>query len=98
MAPLDVAAFLLVFARAFVMVLANALIIAILARVLLSWIPTLRLPLGLGELAFGASEPILAPIRRALPFMGGLDLSPFVALVVIQVAEGIVLRLLPYPI
>lgn len=30
-------------------------------------------------------EPVLTPIRRALPSMGGLDLSVLVAIVVIQV-------------
>ena len=38
------------------------------------------------------------PIRRVLPFMGGLDLSPFIALVAIQVIQSILVRLLPYPV
>ena len=28
-----------------------------------------------------ATEPVLGPIRRALPDMGGLDLAPFLAIV-----------------
>jgi len=44
------------------------------------------------------SEPILGPIRRALPLMAGIDFSPFVALFVIQVAESVLLRLLPPPV
>ena len=31
------------------------------------------------------TEPVLAPIRRALPPMGGLDLSPMLLLIVLQV-------------
>ncbi len=89
--------FLLVFAEAFINVLAGALTICILVRVLLSWVPV-RLPLGLADLVFGVSETILGPIRRALPFMGGLDLSPFVAIIAIQVVQGLLLRLLPYPV
>lgn len=95
-----VTCFLLVLAQAFVDALAGALVVAILVRVLLSWVPSVRLPLGIADLVFGVSEAVLGPIRRALPFMGGLDLSPFVAIILIQVAQGIahqLLRLLPYP-
>lgn len=95
-----VTCFLFVFVGAFIDVLAGAIIAAILVRVLLTWVPSIRLPLGIAELVFGVSEAILGPIRRALPFMGGLDLSPFVALILIQVAQGLAHRLLsylPYP-
>ena len=30
------------------------------------------------------TEPVLAPIRRALPPMGGLDLSPMLLLLALQ--------------
>jgi YggT family protein len=36
-------------------------------------------------------EPLLTPLRRVLPHMGGVDLSPIVLLLLIQIAE-IVLR------
>jgi YggT family protein len=91
-----VTCFLYVFTEAFINVLATALTIVIFVRVILSWVP-MRLPLDLGDLVFSISETILGPIRRALPFMGGLDLSPFIALIAIQVLQSILLRLLPYP-
>jgi YggT family protein len=86
---------LLVFIEAFINVLAGALTLAIFVRVILSWIPGVRLPFGLGEFIWSVTEPILGPIRRALPFFGGIDFSPFVALVLIQIVSTIVLRLLP---
>lgn len=89
---------LIVFAEAFISVLGGALTLAIFVRVIQSWIPTLRLPLGLGELAWGVSEPILGPIRRALPAAAGFDFSPLIAIVAIQALQSIVLRLLPVPI
>ena len=93
--------FLLVFAEAFVQTLLTAITVCILIRVLLSWIPV-RLPLGLGDFVFTVSETFLAPIRRILPFMGGLDLSPFVAVLlinyVISPLVGEIFRRLPYPI
>jgi len=86
---------LIVFAEAFINVLAGALTVAIFVRVILSWIPNARLPFGLGEFVWNVSEPILAPIRRALPFFGGIDFSPFIALIVIQIVSGLILRVLP---
>ena len=86
---------LIVFAEAFINVLAGALTLAIFVRVILSWIPNARLPFGLGEFVWNVSEPILAPIRRAMPFFGGIDFSPFIALIVIQIVSGLILRALP---
>ncbi len=90
-------ALLIVFIEAFINVLAQALTLAIFARVLLSWVP-MKLPFGLGEFVLGVTEPILAPIRRALSFMGGIDFSPFVALIAIQAIASILLRILPHPL
>jgi YggT family protein len=92
-----VTCFLIVFAEAFINVFAGAVTVCILVRVLLSWVPV-RLPLGLADLVFSVSETVLGPIRRALPAMGGLDISPLVAIIAIQVVQGILLRLLPYPV
>lgn len=89
---------LIVFAEAFINVLGGAITLAIFVRVIQSWIPTLRLPFGIGELAFGVSEAVLGPIRRALPSTGGIDFSPFLALIAIQALQSILLRLLPPPI
>jgi YggT family protein len=88
----------IVFVEAFINVLAGALTLAIFVRVILSWIPGVRLPWGLGDFVWQVSEPVLGPIRRALPAMGGMDFSPFVALILIQVVENILLRLLPSPV
>ena len=86
---------LIVFIEAFINVLAGALTLAIFVRVILSWIPNARLPFGIGDFVFGVSEPILSPIRRAMPFFGGIDFSPFVALIAIQIVSGLILRALP---
>ena len=86
---------LIIFIESFINVLGWALTLAIFVRVILSWIPNARLPFGLGEFVFAVSEPILGPIRRAMPFFGGVDLSPLVALLLIQVASSVLLRVLP---
>ena len=86
--------FLILFIEAFINVLAQALTVAIFARVLLSWMPA-KLPWGLGEFEYNVSEPILPPIRRAMPFAAGMDFSPVIALIAIQVVASILLRILP---
>jgi YggT family protein len=86
---------LIVFVEAFINVLAGALTLAIFVRVILSWIPNARLPFGLGDFVFGVSEPVLSPIRRAMPFFGGIDFSPFIALIAIQLVSSLILRVLP---
>jgi YggT family protein len=78
----------------FIDAVANALTLAILVRVILSWFPSARLPFGIGEFAWSVSEPILAPIRRALPIAGGLDFSPVIVLIAIRIVEPILLQLI----
>jgi YggT family protein len=36
------------------------------------------------------TEPVLAPIRNVLPPIGGLDFSPLVLLIALQVLKGFV--------
>jgi len=38
------------------------------------------------------TEPLLAPIRRNLPTMGGLDFSPMVALLILWAVELLLQR------
>ncbi len=39
------------------------------------------------------TEPVLAPLRRYIPPVGGLDFSPMIALILIQIAERVLLTL-----
>lgn len=46
---------------------------------------------------FQLTEPVLAPIRRRLPNMGGLDISPIVAFLLIILIEQIIqMYIYPY--
>jgi YggT family protein len=63
----------------------------IIGRVLMSWFD----PVGrtqLGAFLISATEPILAPVRRALPQTGMLDLSPLVVLIVLGIVTQLFLR------
>jgi YggT family protein len=76
----------------FIIFLARALNFAILLRIIVSWLSSDPYN-PIVSLIYGITEPILAPIRRVLPAMGGLDLSPLVALILIQVAQRVLLTL-----
>ena len=87
------ARFLIAFLRTFVDGLSLALTIGIFARVILSWVQ-LPLPAGLSRWIFEITEPILGPIRRVLPFLGGVDFSPFLAILLIQAAGAVLVAIL----
>ena len=63
-----------------------------LARVLLSWLPVASYHPAV-RLVRDLTEPVLAPIRRALPAVAGLDYSPIVAFLLISVVQQVVLHL-----
>ncbi len=60
----------------------------ILARVLMSWFPVDR-GNQFVRMIYDVTEPVLAPVRQALPPMSGIDFSPLVVLLVIQVLRVI---------
>ena len=62
----------------------NVLFYAVIAGALVSWIPSASSS-PVGEILHQLTFPILRPIRRWLPLVGGIDLSPLVALLIIQV-------------
>ncbi len=58
-------------------------LILIIIGVILSWVgQNFRHPIV--PLIFQLTDPVLAPIRRVLPPLGGFDLSPLVAIIGIQ--------------
>ena len=77
----------------FVQILGQVLWIALLARVVLSWV-SLSPTNPLVVIVYQITEPILAPIRRVLPKMGMMDLSPMVALILIFAIQRLILRIL----
>lgn len=74
--------------------LINLYVLVIFARSILSFFP-IRYDSPLAPVvAFlhRITEPVLAPIRRALPPMGGLDLSPLVVIIGLQILAGVLIR------
>ncbi len=62
---------------------------AILGRAIASWFdPSFRS--SIGRFLYEVTEPVLAPIRQVIPSVGMLDLSPFIALLLIQVLQRLI--------
>lgn len=67
--------------------------LAILARVLVSWVnPNPYHPVM--QLLYQITEPILAPLRRYLPQTGMIDFSPLVAIILLSVVQRLVMSVL----
>ena len=62
----------------------NLFTISIFIEVLLSWITPHNTYNPITPLVKRMNAPLLAPIRRNLPLMAGIDFSPFVAMVLLQ--------------
>lgn len=68
----------------------------ILIYVLMSWLPNVRESF-VGELLGKLVEPYLAPFRRFIPpIMGMIDISPIIALFVLQLAQQGVFAILDF--
>ncbi len=67
--------------------------LAILLRVLFSWIhpdPYNQLV----RLIYQITEPILAPLRRYIPPFGGLDITPVIALIIMDFLRRVLFALI----
>ncbi len=66
----------------------------ILIRVLLSWVNVSPYSPWVQAL-YRVTEPVLQPLRRLIPPIGGtLDISPVVAMIVLEIARRILFSLL----
>ena len=65
----------------------------IIVRVIMSWVsPDARNQIVV--IVHRITEPVLAPVRNLLPAMGGIDFSPLLVLIAVQVAEQVLIRVL----
>ena len=62
----------------------------LIASAILSWLVAFnvvntrnRAVYVIGDFLYRVTEPVLAPIRRILPNLGGLDLSPIIVILII---------------
>jgi YggT family protein len=70
------------------------LTILVVIRVLLSWVPSVDYGHPLISLIVRMTDPILKPVQRILPPMGGLDLSPIIAILLLNLVGQLLHQLL----
>ena len=68
--------------------LTNLLFYALIVQVISSWLASGHSPLL--EVVYYITAPLLKPLQRILPALGGLDLSPVLAIIVLKGFEIIV--------
>ena len=73
----------------FFQLLLNILFFAIFARIILSWIDQTG-QMRISQILYEITEPILLPIRRIMPNTGMLDLSPMVAIILLQLLGNLI--------
>ena len=80
------------FLRTFVDLLFQILILAIIARALLSWFPVRpgNPFYALAVILHQITEPILAPLRRIIPMIGMIDISPLVAMLLLGFLQRVI--------
>jgi YggT family protein len=78
----------------------NLFIWVLIFSAILSWLiafdvvnPRSHLVQTLGGFAYRVTEPLLRPIRRFLPPMGGIDLSPLVLILLVMFLQSFLRRL-----
>lgn len=67
--------------------------IALLVRVISSWLPISPYSPWV-RWSYLLSEPILAPLRRIVPNLGGLDITPILAYFLLNLVESLLFRLM----
>lgn len=79
--------------------LINVLVFAVFASAILSWlvafdIVNLRNPVVNQIVRFleAVTRPVLRPFQRIIPPLGGVDISPVIALIIITVAQNTLLH------
>ncbi|MGH2399482.1 MAG: YggT family protein [bacterium] len=72
----------------------QAFYILLLIRVILSWVPGIDHRHPAVQFVHRVTSPVLNPIRRAVPPVGGLDISPLVAILLVIVVQRLVVGLL----
>ena len=77
-----------------IMVFVNIYTFVILARVVMSWL-NVNPYSPVAQVIYDLTEPVLAPVRNLLPPAAGLDFSPIIVLVVLQILGTMLANMFP---
>ena len=71
----------------------QVLTFAVFINAILSWIvmvsPRNRFVISLYQVFRQITDPILAPLRRIIPLIGMMDITPIVAIVILQIVSQV---------
>jgi YggT family protein len=71
----------------------QVLTFAVFFNAILSWIvmasPRNRFVISLYQVSRQITDPILAPLRRIIPLIGMMDITPIVAIVILQIVSQV---------
>ena len=79
----------------FINILFDLMFFAILARVLLSWMPSEGAS-KVKSLLHDVTEPILGPFRSFIPKIGMIDISPIAAIIVLDIVRTLLLYMFSF--
>ena len=68
----------------------NVYLLLMLVYALVSWVPSIRGRWS--DLVARLVEPVLIPVRRIIPPLGGFDLSFLIVILIIQYVNGSIVR------
>lgn len=77
----------------FVEGLLNLLMLAVLARALISWFRVDPYH-PIVQFLEGITDPIMRPLRKVVPPLGMIDITPIVALILLQIVQYILVRII----
>jgi YggT family protein len=86
-----------------ILIVLNLYIWLLIAAAVLSWLVAFNVVntrnqfvAMVGDFLYRITEPLLAPIRRIMPNLGGIDVSPVILILIIILIENIIGRYI-YP-
>jgi len=86
-----------------ILIVLNLYIWLLIAAAVLSWLVAFNVVntrnqfvAMVGDFLYRITEPFLAPIRRMMPNLGGIDISPVILILIIILIENIIVRYI-YP-
>ena len=77
----------------------NLYVWLLIASAILSWLIAFNVVntrngfvANVAEFLYRITEPLLGPIRRSLPSLGGLDISPIILILIIYLMQSVIIR------
>ncbi len=66
--------------------------LVLLARIILTWFPNVDRSNQIVNFLYQITEPVLEPVRRTIPPLGNMDISPIVVFVGIRILQSLLLQ------